>query len=453
MTRSFPCWLAAAVLTSALALPGAIAPVRGRAGPALRLIYTGSLRGVLEPCGCQSIQPGGLSRRMTLLRRLRRPGTPTLLLDVGDNVQPGLARPEVLGFVYHTLKEIGYNVVNVGPFDLTVPAGKIREAAASAGLALVSGSSAPGVEPPGPHVRLLQAGGMRVAVMAADPAPAGSRRRSATEQVAAAARRARPSAGLVVVLSQLAPDEVERCARAAPEVDLFISGRQDAAVAGIRRIGRAIVLPCAMYAQAVGVVDVFTRPDGRVRDIQARSYPIDQGLARDPGVDSAVQRFYKERLTLLPASGVFQQTAEALSGALGGDPGTSCQSCHQQEHAAWRGTRHAHAWQTLADHGAGARADCISCHTTSHLSLVSLSPGMTGVGCVTCHGGDPDHARHPRDPRFIVLRPAEALCRTCHTPLQSPRFSYRTYLPLIMHAARRAAGGAARRPPANQVAG
>jgi hypothetical protein len=91
---------------------------------------------------------------------------------------------------------------------------------------------------------------------------------------------------------------------------------------------------------------------------------------------------------------------------------------------------------------ASGRTDCSSCHTTSTLSLSGLSAGISGVGCASCHGDDPDHARRPHDPRFIVRRPAEAVCRQCHTPEQSPNFAYAAFIGKVACAA--APGASAR---------
>jgi 2',3'-cyclic-nucleotide 2'-phosphodiesterase (5'-nucleotidase family) len=88
----------------------------GEPGTSLRLLYTGNLRGVLEPCGCQPFQPGGLSRRAALLRTLRPKETPSLLVDDGDNVPPVGATAEMLAFVYRTLRQLRYDVANAGPF-------------------------------------------------------------------------------------------------------------------------------------------------------------------------------------------------------------------------------------------------------------------------------------------------------------------------------------------------
>jgi hypothetical protein len=70
------------------------APVR----PTLRIVYSGNMRGILEPCGCQALQPGGLSRRATLLAALRRQTPAPLLVDPSDNLPAGQAMPEGFPF-------------------------------------------------------------------------------------------------------------------------------------------------------------------------------------------------------------------------------------------------------------------------------------------------------------------------------------------------------------------
>jgi 2',3'-cyclic-nucleotide 2'-phosphodiesterase (5'-nucleotidase family) len=328
---------AGALLLACCLAPALLAALPPPSGD-LRLVYTANLRGVLDPCGCQALQPGGLARRAAFLQRLRQEKIPTLLLDAGDNLAPGRAAPEMLRFTYRTLRELGYHAVNVGPFDLALPAAQVREAAREAGLSLV-GAPEPGRDLASAS-RILKAGRWKVAVVSAGARPGEPDAEQAIARTVAAVRRARRQADLVVVLSQLPPEAVERCAREAPEADLFISGRHDADLNPPERVGGARLLPCSLYGQGVGVAAVTFGKNGRAREVQVAQHRLDAQVARDPAVEEAVKRFYQEHATLSPEAARSAEatrtaeTAQALSGALGGVLGgarqdTGCVGCHQ----------------------------------------------------------------------------------------------------------------------------
>lgn len=363
-------------------------------------------------------------------------GTPTLLLDVGDNLPAKPPGRELMAFVFSTFKHMGYQVVNVGPFDLGVPTEEIREGAQKGGIALVGGSITASGAAPWASCRLLNAGGLRVAVLGAAPDPGSADGGAAIEEVRRTVRRIRASVDLVVVLSQLAPDDVERCLTAVPGVDVFISGRHDVGLTPKLHASHAWILPCSLYGQSVGVAELRLSPNRRLEDVVVTHQPVDARLAYDPAVKASVARFYAEHSqVLMPDKSVRAETNRVLAGLVGSSlsDGVSCESCHRREYDSWRTTRHAHAWQTLVEKGAAARSDCVPCHTANKLEVSNFSPLVTGVSCAVCHGGDPQHVRYPSNPRFVVRRPSESVCQACHVPPQDRRFSYQSSLLYIMH--------------------
>src|SRR5688500_17734037 len=135
--------------------------------PSLRLIYTANLRGVLDPCGCQAQQPGGLARRAAVLKPLQDDDLPTVTLDAGDNLVPGRPDKDMLSFVYTTLKQMNYDVAAVGPYDTTLPIADIRRAAEHSGLRIVPSPRRRGTDEPA--FTLLKVGRWRIAVVGAGP--------------------------------------------------------------------------------------------------------------------------------------------------------------------------------------------------------------------------------------------------------------------------------------------
>lgn len=390
----------------------------------LRIVYTGNLRGVLEPCGCQSLQSGGLSRRASAFRNLGESNVPTLRVDVGD-VLPAIRPSEpMLCFVYKLFKRLDYSAVNIGPFDKQLSMGKVRECAAHTGLQLVGKGLMP---------QVAQAGGVRVAFIGAGPSSIDAKDELDFDDLRSTVRSIEGKVELVVLLSQLSPAQLLRCAQEVPGIDLILSGRHDPSISSSVRAGRPTVLPTALYGQSAGVAEVHLDANRRVQRVSHFQVRFDTNVPQDESVAKEINEFNLTHLTLNGGLPSLTESQQALSQVTKANSiaSLSCEGCHKKAYQVWKGTSHAHAWRTLVDRQADRRAECIGCHTTRQLSLGSFSPGITGVGCVTCHGGDSDHARYPRDPQYITRKPAVSVCVACHKPPEDNRFSYARLLPLV----------------------
>lgn len=90
-----------------------------------------------------------------------------------------------------------------------------------------------------------------------------------------------------------------------------------------------------------------------------------------------------------------------------------CGACHEEVHAVWQDTRHAHAFSSPIFqrnwHDIGDEFDCLRCHTTGYDAAVN-SYALEGVTCEACHGPMADG--HPGEP--MPIRADAELCATCH---------------------------------------
>ena len=94
----------------------------------------------------------------------------------------------------------------------------------------------------------------------------------------------------------------------------------------------------------------------------------------------------------------------------------ACSKCHAEARAFWDGTRHAHAYSTLADQEKQFNLDCVSCHVTGYGatggSTVTHVDKLKDVQCEVCHGPGSFHAAKPQEARLPI--PAGDACVTCH---------------------------------------
>ena len=120
----------------------------------------------------------------------------------------------------------------------------------------------------------------------------------------------------------------------------------------------------------------------------------------------------------------------------GFDPGkyhgnNTCGACHTQEMSSWMLSLHSVAWDTLIEHNATDRPECVTCHVTgggapSGWQTNDASTGhLVHVGCESCHGPGGPHDGARTDPR--------STCNTCHDPKHSIAFSVEKGIPHIDH--------------------
>jgi hypothetical protein len=97
---------------------------------------------------------------------------------------------------------------------------------------------------------------------------------------------------------------------------------------------------------------------------------------------------------------------------------TSCETCHEKEAKFWRATRHAGAYQTLADKDRQYTLACVGCHVTGYAapggSTVTDVDKLKDVQCENCHGAGSIHAKM-KTKDTITRTPARQLCANrCH---------------------------------------
>lgn len=114
--------------------------------PALGLLYTGGLRSYFEPCGCQADQLGGFGRLGALLRGYRAAGLALLPADAGNlfyeklRIKPATKMQSKLKaeMIADQMKIMSYQVMGVGPHDLTFGVDTFKGLSKRAGLRVVA---------------------------------------------------------------------------------------------------------------------------------------------------------------------------------------------------------------------------------------------------------------------------------------------------------------------------
>jgi len=184
-------------------------------------------------------------------------------------------------------------------------------------------------------------------------------------------------------------------------------------------------------AERAGLADHPLRVPDQGNWFQMQQVRIARGLPCDAAVQADKQAYDRK---------VGEANQKAAAGTRppappAGQPsyvGGSCgDTCHDEQIAFWKQTRHHQAWNTLVEVGKQYNFDCIGCHVTAWEQPGGSNLGNVAdfqdVGCETCHGPGSAHENAPKKVELRSEAPKE-LCLHCHTAEHSDTFDYTAYL-------------------------
>lgn len=410
----------------------------------LVLVVSGDTGGWIVPCGCTANQSGGLLRRGSYVRDLQSDAD-VIYADAGG--APGGTS------AYHRVKfeailrgeaAMGLVAHNIGGPEAALGADYIRRVNREHAGPFVSANvrDAAGALLAEP-LRLVSHGGRRVAitgVLSRKFVVPGLQIDDPRESVLRVSADAKAVGASLVVLAYAPEDELRQLAAALPEADAVIGGPTGQSIPPTP-VGPTILASATNKGKFVVRLDASAGGRGWAGQVveMTAAFPDDAG-------QQANLRRYLDDLGRRDFAADETGLAPKLPAELPKDyriaGNASCRSCHGADCAGWDGSKHAHAWATLAGKGSHVDPYCQQCHTTGYGlpgGFVSLTRGeaVRSVGCESCHGPSAGHAR---DPKVKTMFAAKDQCATCHDRENSPTFAYDEYWPKIRHGAP-AAGG------------
>lgn len=382
---------AALLIISVLLLPAA----SHAAGAGLNILYTGSMRGELEPCGCSpETQSGGLARLSRYISENRAALSPYILVDAGnafegDKPQARLKSEALL----RSFALIGYDAAAVDISEKPVDKAHIAALAKEAGVAALKH---------GGRIKALR-GGLKINI-------------SAGEKL--------HRKGMVNVLLTGKPVK-ELKALKGWDVIVTSSGEE---LEGPVESGRTFIVSGFPKGQKLGVLSLRLDKRGRVIGATHRWQALKLDVKDDPEVRAVLKEYDTKVAALLK-----EEELKPVSGGqyLGAE---SCMECHQGFVDSWKTTRHSSAFATLERVGKSKDPECVKCHVVGFgeeggfLSL-KATPALKDVQCESCHGPGREHAADFRPMRPVGVQ----VCTACHTKENSPLFDYNEYHEKIKH--------------------
>jgi len=457
----------------------ALGPVRPRpdppGGPAvsrLTLVFTGNTYGYLENCGCKSNQSGGVARRSTVLREIRKHVPEALLIDAGNafphsdaGERPSFLTDEEQRLYLATMSQAGYRASAIGRTELLFGARHFRALSAGATFPFLAANVFEGGQALAPATTIVRAGSHRVGMIGIYEPPSGPDAESILERSSASltfldpirtlkekAPALRREADLIVVIGRLTPATVRRVATECRGIDVIVSTEDEAPIrAGGDRdsvvadrdepgfIGPVLVLytSLANYGVAQALLDLD--PSGRIVAASQQPFMLTDQVADDADTRSLLNRFYdrvgRDQAAAASVVPPFTGDVERMNGSYVG--AGRCAACHASEFAQWKSTPHASAFKTLLDRHRNFQPRCVACHVVAFgasqgYRLGDPETALANVQCEVCHGPGAAHARLPSFANIRRQVPVQ-VCLACHTPDHSDRFVYEERIPKVRH--------------------
>ena len=372
-------------------------------------------------------------------------------VDLGDFMSTKVMVDELESrFIWKTMEDMGYLAVTPGVRELSrwplyrelISSGSIQSV--SSNLTVVENGQAirPGVE-----TLVKNIGGVDVGFFAliggnelttvqkpqgidfvhVDPVEAASR----------IVPELRKQVEVVVLMSQLGPQETNNLIRTVPGIDVALYGRIPSWKERAEMVGSTIVQETGVRGQFLGELVLIVDPDGRIVDWGSRNVALDAKYPEDPEVDAAAKQIEAEGKELAKAAQ--QKKTSELEEKFSSERFLSvakCQRCHEAEHNQWVQTAHARAFSTLVAKGKETDKECVGCHVTGWQQPTgfvdkSASPDLMNVQCESCHGVGTMHGRGED-----AIPISKETCTRCHSGEWGEKFDYVSYVAKVNHSVR-----------------
>jgi len=429
-------WIAAAIFgcCSALLLSG-LAPKEAAAEADWTVIFSGEMKGKLEPCGCDSPQMGGLSRRATLIRK--RLQDPRLVpVENGDLIDVVSRQSELkLTVQLAYFQALKYAAVNLGAKDLAMGIPLLQTLSKSYKVPLLCGNLLDeNGNHPFPEYTLREDGKGNFLMVIGVLSPAKVQLVEAAcpgyslgpvEPALDRAKSALPEGAPSILLYQGELEEAKAIAKKAPWLKLIVysdaggSWKEPLAVQGVqlvyagdrgRAVGEAKIGATVTVARHnLGPEFANDKQTAAIRDMYIEA-------VRDGGF---MAEFPRQPLP---------ESTKYVGSKL-------CGECHDDAYQVWKKSKHAHAYKTLEDVKHDADPDCVYCHVVGMKYIGGFvsakeTPDLKDVGCESCHGPG---SKHVADYTVSMKTEGEKNCITCHDAENSPRFDFQKYWKQIEH--------------------
>lgn len=273
----------------------------------ITIVYTGQTHAALYPCHCPIEPDGGLSRRATFLKELRKKDPYSIVLDAGSVFAGGVfdeytKNPDLdtrrSTVTLKAMEAMRYSALAIGADEFNLGYDFLRKAIADSRLDFLSCNIK--VEKAKPYI-VLEVEGVRIGVI-------GVTNPAVKEKIAGRVETVDPIAGaseavagvkklgvqVVVVLSSLDKDDVKDLLATVSGIDIFInanSKNRDMPESSV--FGSTLMLNSSWQGRAMGelILDV---ENGKIKSRSSRMVRLSSDLSDDKDVKAMVPQCFSD---------------------------------------------------------------------------------------------------------------------------------------------------------------
>ncbi len=369
-------------------------------------------------------------------------------IDLGDFVNSEATVGDMKSrFIWKTMKQMGCQVsvpgvreLNVWPlYQELLSDGQIHSVISN--LTVLQG----GVEKAaGLPTYVMDVGGVRVGFFAllganelttAKP-PEGVEFRS--QDVMSTAQRIVPElrkqAEMVVLLSQMSPQETDDLLRKVSGIDVALYGRNPGWKERAEKVAATITQQTGLRGQYAGQLVLIVDPEGRIVDWGSRNVSFDAKIPENAEVAASAKVTESQAREILKTE--TNRKSSEIEGKISSERfigADKCGRCHEAQYTQWLTTSHSKAFATLERDSKQTEEKCIGCHVTgwqkpNGFAMNSSDPDLKSVQCESCHDVGTKHGRGSQ-----VAKVTKDVCLNCHTGEWAKGFDFASYLPKVTH--------------------
>ncbi|GEM_PF-1275004 len=402
--------------------------------------------------------------------KTRNGSKPTLILSIGSSLFKKTRFREgerdyrrlVADLMLKTYRDIGYDAINIGEYDLTMGINYLKEWQRRLSLPFISSNL---MEKDGKLVfapyKIVTHGKYKIGIigvmkrrvhLSRVPDGAGYRvaapEASVRKQVAALEKM---GVDYIILLTDMTEMGCEKIAHLKLPINIVIGSSRRNSLSLPKVSFHRLILHLDRYGKHVGKLSLFCLGNGAKAKVlesvifgnmtfRNRFIALKRKMPREPLIAARMDE-YLHRIRLLKTQMALAHDKSEREAAASGvmKPKRfvgvrTCKKCHESEYRQWKETAHSHAYQSLVKKGNQYDADCIGCHAIGFRKkggFKRVSKEMmpyVDVQCEACHGPGEKHVKYGGDPEWIHLEVPRRICIGCHTQEQSPDFIYQVYI-------------------------
>jgi 5'-nucleotidase len=292
--------LVALALLAACVLHAGFAQAAG-AGKKITIVYTGQTHAALYPCHCPIEPDGGVARRATFLKELRKDNPYAIVLDAGSAFAGGIfdentktpemdMRRTVVNL--KAMEAMGYNALAIGADELNFGYDFLRKSLTNSRLDFLSSNIK--IDRVKAYI-VLEVEGIRVGVIGVTDTsvvPALGKGVEALDPSVgvsqAVAEVKKLGAQVVVVLSSLDKEGLKALINTVSSIDILInSNSQNREMPVSSSFGPTLMLNSSWQGRGIGVLDIELE-NGKIKSTRARRVMLSSDFADDKEIQANV---------------------------------------------------------------------------------------------------------------------------------------------------------------------